>query len=141
MALPTLLPKTTASPKSATRRSLPFISTTDYTPLDKINTEKLIIEQIGLKAFHFIKRHVDLINGSTALVATTTKFNVDKLPKNKFHNVVNLRKVNDIRRINKFFESVNAKIPIGGIYISRTETYVSRKIRILNKLFGNAVIS
>lgn len=133
MALPTLLPKTTTPKKSGDRRSRQFISATDYSPLDKINTEKLIIEHIGLKAFHFIKRHVDLVNGTTALVATTTKFNIDKLPKNKFHNIINLKKVNDIRRINKFFESVNAKIPIGGIYISRTETYVSRKIRILNK--------
>ena len=134
MALSTLLPKTTTPKKTADRRSRQAISfTEDYTQVDRVNTEKLIIEQIGLKAFHFIKRHVDVVNGTTALVSTTTKFNVDKLPKNKFHNIINLKRVNDIRRINKFFESVNAKIPIGGIFISRAETYLSRKQRILNK--------
>lgn len=131
MALPTLLPKTSALKKTVDRRSRQPITQADNSLIDKINTEKLIIEQIGLKSFHFIKRHVDITNGTTALVATTTKFNIDKLPKNKYHNIVNLKRVNDMRRINKFFESVNAKIPIGGIFISRAETYVSRKERIL----------
>ena len=133
MALSTLLPKTTTAKKSADRRVQQSATPADYSPIDKVNTEKLIIEQIGLKAFHFIKRHVDIVNGTTALVSTTTKFNVDKLPKNKFHNIINLKRVNDIRRINKFFESINAKIPIGGIFISRAETYLSRKERILDK--------
>jgi len=133
MALSTLLPKTTTPKKSADRRAQQSVTLADYSPIDKVNTEKLIIEQIGLKAFHFIKRHVDIVHGTTALVSTTTKFNVDKLPKNKFHNIINLKRVNDIRRINKFFESINAKIPIGGVFISRAETYLSRKERILDK--------
>jgi len=133
MALPTLLPRTNTLKKSVDRKNRQTVSPTEYSLIDKINTEKLIIEQIGLKAFHYIKRHVDITDGTTALVATTTKFNIDKLPKNKYHNIVNLKRVNDMRRINKFFESVNAKIPIGGIFISRAETYLSRKERILAK--------
>lgn len=133
MALPTLLPKTSTLKKAADRRSRQIVPPPDYSLIDKMNTEKLIIEQIGLKAFHFIKRHVNLTNGTTALLATTTRFNIDKLPKNKFHTIINLKKVNDMRRINKFFEAVNAKLPIGGTFISMAETYVNRKERILSK--------
>ena len=135
MALPTLLPKTSNLKKAADRRSRKIVSPPDYSSVDKLITEKLIIEQIGLKAFHFIKRHVDLTSDSdtTALVATTTRFNIDKLPKNKYHSIINLKRVNDIRRINKFFEAVNAKLPIGGTFVSMAETYVNRRERILAK--------
>lgn len=133
MALPTLLPKTSTLKKAADRRNWPVEGPPDFSVIDKLNTEKLIIEQIGLKAFHFIKRHVNLTEVTTALLATTTRFNVDKLPKNKYHAIINLKRVNDIRRINKFFEAVNAKLPIGGTFVSMAETYVNRRERILTK--------
>jgi lipopolysaccharide/colanic/teichoic acid biosynthesis glycosyltransferase len=46
---------------------------------------------------------------------------------------VNVRRVNDFRYINKYFESVNAKLPLGGIFIDFFESKNMRKKRILEK--------
>ncbi|MFK5856654.1 MAG: sugar transferase [Bacteroidota bacterium] len=94
---------------------------------------KLIKNEVGNEALLLIKRHVELTIDFTFLTATHTRFNIDKLQKEKFKNIVNLKRINDIRWINKFFESVNGKITTGGIYINSVETYQTRKIRILRK--------
>lgn len=48
--------------------------------------------------------------------------------------IVNLKEVNDYRRINRFFEDVNTLLPIGGLFISKVETHTVRKDRILSKV-------
>lgn len=95
--------------------------------------KKLIIKESGQEVYNFINKHSDPDNGNTLVLSTTTKFNVDNQPDNTFNAIVNLKRVNDIRRINKFFETVNTKLPEGGIYIDCAETYVLRKQRILKK--------
>ncbi len=97
------------------------------------NISDLIIREVGEEAFQLIAEHTDLIDGSTLVTATTTRFNIEKIPHDRFDNIVNLKRINNIRRINKFFESVNGKLEIGGIYIDSVETYVRRKARILRK--------
>ena len=47
--------------------------------------------------------------------------------------VVNLKRMNDMRYINKLLESVNESMAIGGIYIGCFEPKENRKRRILNK--------
>ena len=58
----------------------------------------------------------------TLMMATTTRFNIDILPANTFNLVINLKDINDLRYINKFFESVNQKVPAGSIFISSVIT-------------------
>jgi lipopolysaccharide/colanic/teichoic acid biosynthesis glycosyltransferase len=48
--------------------------------------------------------------------------------------IVNFRKVNDYRRINRFFEDVNTLLPKDGLFISSVETHTIRKNRILVKI-------
>ena len=48
-------------------------------------------------------------------------------------SLVNLHRINDIRRINKFFEEVNKALPTGGIFVGCVETKAMRKERILAK--------
>ena len=96
-------------------------------------TKKLIVDDVGLEAFLFFKQYVILTNGFTFLTSTSTRFNIDKLRKGKFRNIVNLKRINDVRWINKFFESANSKIEIGGYFINCVETYLTRKTRILNR--------
>ena len=45
-----------------------------------------------------------------------------------------LQRVNDIRYINKFLESVNESLPTGGYLVGSVETSISRKQRILSYL-------
>ena len=97
------------------------------------NISELVIREVGDEAYQLISEHTDLNNGSTMVTATTTRFNIEKIPPDRYSNIVNLKRINDIRRINKFFESVNGKLDNGGIYIDSVETYIRRKARILRK--------
>ncbi|MFC2096254.1 sugar transferase [Bacteroidota bacterium] len=97
------------------------------------NIRDAIIEESNLEVFQFLSENIDLNTPDYSLIATTTRFNVDKLPKEVFKRIVNLKRINDIRFINKFFESVNRKIPAGGIFIGCVETKDQRKKRILRK--------
>jgi lipopolysaccharide/colanic/teichoic acid biosynthesis glycosyltransferase len=94
---------------------------------------QLIQNEVGVNALNFIDNNVHLGNPELMLTSTTTKFNILNQPKDEYHSFVNLKRINDILRINKFFEAVNSKLPIGGIYINYVETYSLRKKRILKK--------
>ncbi len=110
--------------------------------LPPLGISQSIIDLAGINVLNFIQDFVDLSLGNTSILATTTKFNVENLADNVYHNIVNLNRVNDIRRINKFFESVNRKMPESGIYICCAQTYQTRKKMILKrfpKLLGGGV--
>ena len=101
----------------------------------RISINELIAEEAGELALQFIGENTNLLDVDTYVSSTTTRFNIDQLPAGSYENIVNLKRINDIRRINKFFESVNTRLPEGGIFIDSVETYVSRKSRILKKYF------
>jgi len=97
------------------------------------NLKELIIRETSIRAYDFISKSLDTNDVNTLIVATTTPFNVEMQPRNTYKNIVNLKPVNDIRRINKFFETINGKLEEGGFFICNAETYSLRKRRILNK--------
>jgi lipopolysaccharide/colanic/teichoic acid biosynthesis glycosyltransferase len=104
--------------------------------------KKAIIEESGKEATFWITSQADIINPKTLIQATTTRFNIDNQPDHFFETIINLARINDIQRINKFFESVNTKLAEGGIFIGCGETYLLRKERILSKypIFLNYII-
>jgi len=93
----------------------------------------IIIDESDAAVYDFISKYIDVGNPQNLVLSTTTRFNIDQLPAERFTSLVNLHKINDLRRINKFFESVNAKLPFGGIFIDGAETYPLRKKRILKQ--------
>ncbi len=93
----------------------------------------LLIKESGEKAFEFISKHIDIDDDNTLLISTSTAFNITKQHKDSFNSILNLKQVNTIRRINKFFESVNQKLEYKGKFICNVETYSLRKQRILKK--------
>ncbi|MDD5569959.1 MAG: hypothetical protein PHD97_02265, partial [Bacteroidales bacterium] len=95
--------------------------------------KKLIIENSGQEVFDFISQYCNFDDNSTIALKTRTKFNIENIDNKKYKNIVNLKKINDIRRINKFLEVVNYKIPEDGIFISKVETIELRKKRLINK--------
>jgi lipopolysaccharide/colanic/teichoic acid biosynthesis glycosyltransferase len=94
---------------------------------------RTIVEELGLEVYAYISKAINLTVESTLIVSTTTRFNIDNQPSHFFNTIVNLKRVNDIRWINKFFEAVNNKLPKGGIYVCLVETKDLRKRRILKK--------
>jgi len=95
--------------------------------------ESAILVEIDQQAFDYIFSHADIESAETLIVSTTSRFNIDTQLKRDFKSIVNLKRINDIRYLNKFFESANAKLPLGGLFIDFVETKDLRKQRILNK--------
>ncbi len=101
----------------------------------RLDMRKAILQETSEQVFEFISGHVDTSFPENIVLSTTTRFNIQRLANNYYQSLVNLRRINDVRRINKFFEDINSKIPEGGIFITSVETYTLRKRRILGKYF------
>ncbi len=90
--------------------------------------KKLITERSGEEAYDFFSRYVTVDSPDTLVVSTTNEFNIINNPY-RFTTIINLSKVNNIRRINKFFEKVNDKLENGSVFICCFETIAARKKR------------
>jgi len=95
--------------------------------------DEYLLNEIGDEAYNYIQHYAALDSLNTLVVSTTTRFNIDAQIQQSFECIINIRRVNDFRYINKYFESVNAKLPVGGIFIDFFETKNMRKKRILAK--------
>jgi hypothetical protein len=95
--------------------------------------EEYLRNEIGEEAFQYIANYAAVDSPNTLVIATTTRFNIDAQIQHTFECIINVRRVNDFRYINKYFESVNAKLQVGGIFIDFFETTIMRKKRILAK--------
>ena len=96
-------------------------------PLNK----ELVIRNAGRKVYSFIEEQIDLDHVFTLLVSTTTQFNIENQPEQYYKAIVNLKKINNIQRINKFFEVINEKLPEDGIFIGCVQTTALVKKGIL----------
>jgi len=92
-----------------------------------------IIDECGEKAAEYIENHANLGDPKVLLISTTTRFNILRQPEDYYHTIVNLRRINDIQHLNKFFEAINHKLPQIGYFIGCGETAQQRKQRILRK--------
>jgi lipopolysaccharide/colanic/teichoic acid biosynthesis glycosyltransferase len=93
----------------------------------------VLINELPLNIKGLISKYADISADVTKIMMTSTAFNIINLPDTNCETIVNLKKVNDIRFVNKFQESVNEKLPVGGYYIGLVETQEQRKSRLLNK--------
>jgi lipopolysaccharide/colanic/teichoic acid biosynthesis glycosyltransferase len=73
------------------------------------------------------------LNNRTAVVSTTTAFNISTLPNEKYDNIINLRRINDIVKLNDFLDEVNSKLEYKGFFLGCVETKDQRKERLLKK--------
>lgn len=92
-----------------------------------------LLQEIGDEAYEYISLHASIDDPHVLMVSTTTRFNVEFQPDDFFNSIINLKRINDIQYINKFFETINRKIPLGGKFIGFVETKNQRKRRILKK--------
>ena len=85
------------------------------------------------KLSNFINFYFDLSSSSNYLTSISDQINLEKLTFGKFSSILNLKKVNDIRYVNKFFETVNTILPNSGLYLGKVVTYPNRRSAILKK--------
>lgn len=69
----------------------------------------------------------------TAVLSTTTIFNINGLAKEKYDYIINLHKINDIKKLNDFLDAVNRKLELKGYFFCCVETKDQRKHRLLKK--------
>ncbi len=102
--------------------------------IDGQHFRNIVQEQVGQEVASFIFSYLGTIHSQRNLVvATSTRFNILNHIPGSSDNLINLKRINDVRYLNKFFEAINAFLPVGGIYINSVQTYDIRKQRILKK--------
>jgi lipopolysaccharide/colanic/teichoic acid biosynthesis glycosyltransferase len=69
----------------------------------------------------------------TAVLSTTTIFNITSLAKEKYDYIINLHKINDIKKLDSFLDAVNTKLDDQGYFFCCVETKDQRKHRLLQK--------
>ncbi|MDI3525944.1 MAG: hypothetical protein PWR03_127 [Tenuifilum sp.] len=112
---------------------VPVVSEEPIDPTRVKMVQKAILTEFSRDVYCFLEQNTNLFSEKTLIVSTTTRFNITNQPNNTYKTIINLKRVNDIRRINKFFEAVNEKIPVNGVFLCMAETQEERKARILRK--------
>jgi hypothetical protein len=69
----------------------------------------------------------------TAVLSTTTTFNIYGLVQEKHNYIINLHKINDIKKLDDFIDAVNSKLELKGYFFCCVETKDQRKTRLLKK--------
>jgi lipopolysaccharide/colanic/teichoic acid biosynthesis glycosyltransferase len=70
----------------------------------------------------------------TAVLSTTTIFNITSLPHEKYDYIINLHRINDILKLDDFIDVVNSKLSDNGFFFCCVETKDQRKTRLLKKM-------
>ena len=105
----------------------------NYEPVSQTKSE--IVESfIGKRIFNWINKRIDIENNKTAIYSTSSNLAIELLPRYSSNVIINLRKINDISRINLFFEYINEKLPQKGTFIGLAETIEYRNALILKKI-------
>ena len=103
---------------------------------------RLVASEAGSDVLSFIQRYsLKDDNDLCILLDTTSSLNLKSLQ--NFHglfdgalnSVINMRKLNDVKFINKFLENSNQVLAVGGFFIGNIETLETREERVLRKLF------
>jgi len=95
----------------------------------------LVKKEIGAnkEISSFIDSYFDLSSDSSYLTSTSNSYNLETLNSNKFSSIINFKNINNIRYINKFFETVNTILPTSGLYFGKVHTYPNRRAVIFKK--------
>jgi len=86
--------------------------------------------------YEFIEKNINLNNIDlidSEIMYTLDSHNIEIINDSSLFFLLNFQKVNNFRRINKFFISVNEKVKPGGYFICRFESKYQRKNRIFKK--------
>jgi lipopolysaccharide/colanic/teichoic acid biosynthesis glycosyltransferase len=90
--------------------------------------KRLIIKKTNEEAYVYFSSYVKCESKDTLVISTTNDFNILN-HSGGCHAIINLSRVNDIRYINKFFESVNTKLNNDDLFIACVETFTARRER------------
>jgi lipopolysaccharide/colanic/teichoic acid biosynthesis glycosyltransferase len=90
----------------------------------------LILHEAGMQAYQFIRRFTNPA-AKGCVITSAVQSPVQALSSDDPEQIICLKRVNDLQRINKFFESVNRSLKNGGIFIGKVESYAKKKTKIM----------
>ena len=105
----------------------------DYPVHNLLHYKELLLEKTSEPAYQYLCSHVNELNGRTLVFSTTSRFVVEMTPDKHTDVIINLQPINDIKWVNKFFETVNTKLAIGGLFIGFVTTNEIGKANIFRK--------
>ncbi len=91
-----------------------------------------VYKALDKRKFHFVAPYLS-DRDKTLVLSESNYTQIESEPKSTYDVIINLIKTNNLRRINKYLESVNEKLPNGGYYIGYAETKGLRKKMIFTK--------
>jgi hypothetical protein len=105
---------------------------------DKVDVSQGIINEIENESGHEMMQTIIKMTGRnlinpTAVLSTSTIFNITSLVYEKYNYIINLRRLNDIRTLDDFMDAVNRKLELNGYFLCCVETKEQRKNRLLKK--------
>ena len=80
-----------------------------------------------LNAFHYLENFIDFSKENQLIISNEESIKLEKAK--QIENIVSLKKINDVRYINKYFEKINKKLPEEGFFTGCFETFSARKNR------------
>lgn len=95
--------------------------------------DEVIVSNLGFMELKFIKKNISSNIHHSLLISSILEKNLLKHPKDKFNCIIVLNRINDIRRINKYFEAANQILPFEGLFIVNAEIYEQTKKRVMKK--------
>ena len=95
--------------------------------------EEVFSRYFSKETYNFLSSYIDLAAPVTRIVSTSDNFSIEHLSKSHTGTILNLKRINDIRRVNKFFELVNDKLPDSGLFAGCCETIELRNKKLKKK--------
>ena len=110
--------------------------TDDFPAHNLLHCKELLLEKTSKQVYHYLCKHIDELKDRTLVLSTTSRFVVEMSPDKHTDVIINLQPINDIRWVNKFFETVNSKLAVGGLFIGSVVTNEMRHEKIFSQKYG-----
>jgi len=101
------------------------------------HNKELIINNLGNEQFEFFQKFNDVTTYKSLVVPKEKDLSNYNSEFVKISNIILLDKINNFRQINKKFEEVNERLPMGGLYMGSFETF---NCRVKKNIFSRVPI-
>ena len=69
----------------------------------------------------FLSEYTNLVDRNSKIIRSNILEDLNSFHKNGIQSIINFSRINDVRYIQQYFKLLNAKLPIGGLYIGWTD--------------------
>lgn len=103
-----------------------------HTPFVKPSIDKYketLLKETSIEVYQFFVNHLVPERQNVSLISANTKQGIDTFVKKNTRSIINLRRLNEVRYVNKFLIHINRSIPDAGFFIGCVEPVKNLKAR------------